>query len=61
MPRKRCIELFPKVAVLVEIPGTSDKYRKKIMEGDAPALRFIRAGTRLTVHRALPLFLFEWA
>ena len=29
------------------------------VEGGAPALRVVRAGTRLTVHRSLPLLLFE--
>ena len=32
---------------------------EKIAEGGAPALRVIRAGTRLTVHRSLP-WLVEW-
>ena len=33
-----------------------EKYGKfvKLFEGGAPALRVIRAGTRLTVHRSLP-------
>ena len=57
MPEKSSIGFsgFEKLIFLVKI----SKFYKipkisKIFEGGAPALRVIRAGTRLTVHRSLP-------
>ena len=49
---------FEKLTFLVEISKFPEisKISKKI-EGGAPALQVIRAGTRLTVHRSLP---FSW-
>ena len=48
--------LFGKVRLLVEISKISKNLEiiKNFVEGCAPALRVIRAGTRLTVHRSLP-------
>ena len=61
MLRKSSIgsELFGKVQLLVEIPKILGNLEIIInfFEGGAPALRVIRAGTRLTVHRSLPLFI----
>ena len=57
MLRKSSIgsELFRKCSIFVEIPKIPKTHENsKIMEGGAPALRVIRAGTRLTVHRSLP-------
>ena len=57
MPWKSSIgsKLFPKVQNLVEISKISKNLKiSKILSGEAPALRVIRAGTRLTVHRSLP-------
>ena len=47
---------FEKMTFLVEILKISEMLEKnyKSIEGGAPALRVIRAGTRLTVHRSLP-------
>ena len=49
-------ELFPKVAISVEITDILKQSLKhdRFVEGNAPALRVIRAGTWFTVHRALP-------
>ena len=58
MPWKRSIDSrgLEKLSFLVEI-SKIQKNRKndKFVEEGAPALRIIRAGTRLTVYRALPL------
>ena len=50
------LRTFQKLVFLVEISKISKKIRKNdnSLEGTAPALRVIRAGTRLTVHRSLP-------
>ena len=56
MQRKSSIgaKLFPKVEILVEISKISKNLEiLKEIKGCAPALRVIRAGTRLTVHRSL--------
>ena len=55
MPGKSFIgsELFPKVANLVGVLENSRK-DAKMVEGGDPALLLIHAGTKLTVHRALP-------
>ena len=57
MPGKSSIGFsgFEKLTFLVEISKFSkiSEIPKKI-QGSAPALRVIRAGTRLTVHRSLP-------
>ena len=47
---------FEKLTFLVEISKISKILEKNdnFIEGGAPALRVIRAGTRLTVHRSLP-------
>ena len=48
------VQAFSKVRNLVEISKISKNLEiLKILSGEAPALRFIRAGTRLTVHRSL--------
>ena len=47
------LRTFQKLIFLVEISKIS-KIFEKIIEGSAPALRVIPAGTRLTVHRSLP-------
>ena len=57
MPEKSSIGFsgFEKLIFLVEISNFSAISEiSKIFEGGAPALRVIRAGTRLTVHRSLP-------
>ena len=63
MPGKSSIGFsgFEKLTFLVEISKISKILEKndKTIEGGAPALRVIRAGTRLTVHRSLP-WLVEW-
>ena len=56
MPGKSSIEFsgFEKLTFFVEISKFSEISKNlKIFEGGAPALRVIRAGTRLTVHRSL--------
>ena len=47
---------FQKLRYLVEISKISNFFEKNVnsIEGGAPALRVIRAGTRLTVHCSLP-------
>ena len=47
-------ELFRKLVIFVEIPNIlkNEKMEKYAQEG-APALRFTRVGTGLTVHRSL--------
>ena len=51
---------FEKLAFLVEVSKFSEMSKiSENSEGGAPALRVIRAGTRLTVHRSLP-WLVEW-
>ena len=47
---------FEKLIFLVEISKIWKIFEKtyNFIEGSAPALRVIRAGTRLTVHRSLP-------
>ena len=49
-------KFFLKVENLDEIFEIFENFgkRQKIGRGGAPALRVIRAGTRLTVHRSLP-------
>ena len=58
MPRKSLIgaELFRKVHFFGQNSGNVENFRKddNSIEGGAPDLRVIRAGTRLTVHRSLP-------
>ena len=54
------MQTFSKVQIFAEVSKISEnfeKWKENQMWG-APALRVIRAGTRLTVHRSLPL-LFE--
>ena len=49
------LRTFQKLIFSVEISKISKNLEKiKSFEGGAPALRVIRAGTRLTVHRSLP-------
>ena len=58
MPEKSSIGFsgFEKLTFFVEISKFSEISKNlKIFEGGAPALRVIRAGTRLTVHRSLPV------
>ena len=58
MLRKSSIgsELFGKVQLLAEISKIYKNLEilRNFVEGGTPALRSIRAGTRLTVHRSLP-------
>ena len=58
MLRKSSIwcKLFSKGHILVKnsIFLKNHEKKKKSIEGGVPALRVIRAGTRLTVHRSLP-------
>ena len=66
MPGKSSIGFsgLEKSTFLVEISIFSKISKiSKILKRDAPALRVIRAGTRLTVHRSLPVrkqWLVEW-
>ena len=54
-------QVFSKVEISVEISKFSKiSKNSKSFEGEAPALRVIRAGTRLTVHRSLPSTEFIW-
>ena len=50
------LEVFQKLEMLVEILNILKNLEilENSFEGGAPALRVIRAGTRLTVHRSLP-------
>ena len=49
------MQAFPKVRNLVKILKISKHLKiEKIVEEGAPALRVIRAGTKLTVHCSLP-------
>ena len=53
-------ESFQKVVVWVEISRNRFFENNRKWSRGAPALRVIRAGTRLTVYRALPL-LYQWS
>ena len=50
------VEVFQNLEILVEISKNSKilKFQKILSREGAPALRVIRAGTWLTVHRSLP-------
>ena len=63
MPRKISIgSKFLKVVIFCENFGNFEKIGKSenFNEGGFPALRVIRAGTRLTVHRSLPFCFLQF-